>query len=244
VTTNSENDRLPKYAWWALGLTAVLLLALTVGAIGFISAGFFDPKPIGGLTAELSLEPVSLAAQTQSIEWLDPNLITADSFTLRLSAANQSGDLDSGYGLALGSDDSVLIAAVSPLGYVLISQLEAELDTDTLDNMIANGPTADGNGRGVGWPLLETPESENALLPWQPWPHVKRGLETNEIWLDKRGETVTIYVNRELLWSGPISPLALRPQIGLYAAAFNRPATINFNRLEIFSEIAITPQIR
>ncbi len=55
----------------------------------------------------------------------------------------------------------------------------------------------------------------NIILPWQTWPHVGRGLELNEIWLDMddwgRGDSgglengrLTIRINREWLRVGEI----------------------------------------
>ncbi len=199
MDADQQKDQLPKYTWWVLGLAAVLLLALTVGAIGFISAGFFDPQPVGELTAELTLKPQYIPAQTENIQWQNERP-PADDFSLRLTAAYQYGDLDAGYGLALGSDESALVVAVSPTGYVTILQ-------------------------------ADTP-----ILNWQPWPHVQQGTETNEIWLDKRGDTVTIYINREHLWTGPITPPP-SPQFGFYTISFNNPTTINFKSISIFSDL-------
>ena len=231
VGTTLKNNPLPKRTWQVLGLAAVLLLALTVGAIGFISAGFFDPKPVGEITAELALKPQYVPGQTENIQWQNEPL-PADDFSLRLTAAYQSGDLDSGYGLALGADESVLIVALSPLGYVTIHQLERPStiveDSADLNNMIANGPS-------FSPPKNEGLMADTTILDWQPWPHVNQGTETNEIWLDKRGDTITIYINREHLWTGPISPPP-SSQIGLFTASFNKTTTIDFKTLEIFTE--------
>jgi hypothetical protein len=243
VATENQENSLPKNTWRILGLAAVLLLIVTVSAIGFISAGFFDPKPVGESIAHIPLQPQSVPAGTQSVRWLIINL-RADSFSLRLTAAYQSGDLDSGYGLALGSDESALVIAISPLGYTTITQFEpllpptigGEDSFDDLDGMIANGPTKSENNKTLMWPLMAAAGSENPLLEWQPWPHIHSDQETNEIWLDKRWETITVRINRELLWIGSVQNVGT--QVGLWTTSFNQEATIDFESLILFSETA------
>jgi hypothetical protein len=148
-------------------------------------------------------------------------------------AAHQSGSPDSGYGLALGSSDEALLIALSPTGYLTIQEHQLQLgqafgtgltdSPDELNNMIANGPTAN-----------QTSDAIMPILTWQPWPHVKTGTQTNEIWLDKRGSELTVQINREYLYTGPtnFSP----NKIGLWTAAFNEASTIDFKTLTIFSE--------
>lgn len=225
--TDLQISPLPRQSWRILGLAAVLLLATTVTAIGLISAGFFDPKPAGELTAELPLQPQSVPAGMQRLDWLDYSL-TADDFSLRLTAAHESGELDVGYGLALGGDDAALVVAVSPLGYAAVVPFEplfsqTESDLEELDSMIANRLPVD-TGEWAGASLFE----------WQLWPHVNTDQETNEIWLDKNGETMTVRINRELLWNGSVS-LSVS-QVGLWSGSFDKSGTIDFETLAIFSE--------
>ena len=225
--TDPQTSPLPRQSWRILGLAAVLLLTATVTAIGLISAGFFDPKPVGELTAELPLQPQSIPAGTQSLNWLDYPL-TADDFSLRLTAAYESGDLDVGYGLALGSEDAALVVAVSPLGYAAITHFEplpsqTNSNLGELDTMIANGPPVNA-AKQPGTPLLE----------WQPWPHVNTDQEPNEIWVDKRGETITVRITREILWTGNVSISA--SQVGLWSGSSNEAGTVDFETLAIFSE--------
>ncbi len=228
METTFKTNTLPKQTWRILGLTAVLLLIITVAAIGFISAGFFDPKPVGELTAELPLQPITVEANQQTFTWLDYDL-TAESYTLRLTAAHQSGDPDSGYGLAIGNAQKTLLIALSPTGYAAIQTHQLNptqiknSSQDDLDNMIANRPSDNASTK-----------TTTSIFEWQPWPHVKTGNQTNEIWLDKHGRTITIYINRELLYTGPLT--LSTPQIALYTATYNQPITINFEKLTIFSE--------
>lgn len=61
----------------------------------------------------------------------------------------------------------------------------------------------------LGYALVEV--GETAVLPWQPWPHVRSGDAANELWLDVGGVAgngrLAIRLNRELLWQGPIGDL-------------------------------------
>lgn len=74
------------------------------------------------------------------------------------------------------------------------------------------------------------------ILPWQTWPHVRTGEQSNEIWLDVRPSGImsqlTVRLNRELLWSGELELSST--EIGLAAESFGETAVINFQRLELF----------
>jgi hypothetical protein len=242
VATENQENSLPKNTWRILGLVAVLLLVVTVSAIGFISAGYFDPKPVGTLTAELPLQATVVQGQTQQLYWSDYDL-TADNFSLRLTAAHQSGETDAGYGLLMGGDESAFLAAVSPLGYASIAYLKWPVQQpisegvgtiDDLDGMIANGPPETENGKTIVWPISDSIQPVNRLLDWQTWPHINGGQKSNEIWIDKWGNSFTVWINRELLWKGRISISVSR--VGLWSASFNEDSTINFQKLAIFSE--------
>ena len=75
----------------------------------------------------------------------------------------------------------------------------------------------------------------DTILPWQTWPHVGRGLEPNEIWLDsEENGRLTIRINREFLWEGEIEPPS--GQIGLIGESFGETAVVDFQAVRIFEE--------
>jgi hypothetical protein len=71
------------------------------------------------------------------------------------------------------------------------------------------------------------------LLPWQPWPHVQLGNTPNEIWLDIKGNTVTIRINREFLWQG-IYVLPAH-ELGLFGEDFGGTAVFDFQTIQIYA---------
>ena len=170
------------------------LLATAVFLIILIAAGLFDPKPVGQLQTTLPAQMLTVSESGQTIVWLEE--ITAEEFSVRGITVWQSGSLDSGMGLAVGNEQDAFVAAVSPLGYVLVQQ------------------------------------DDTVILPWQPWPHVQP--EENEIWLDVRGETITVRINREILWQGTYTLTG--KQVGLLGENFGDTAVYKLNALEIFAE--------
>lgn len=172
------------------------LLATAVFLIILIASGLFDPKPVGKLQTTLPATTLTVDKPGQTITWVDGSLPVSD-FSLRGTAVYQSGNLDSGVGLALGDETSQFIVAVSPLGYALVQQ------------------------------------NETAVLPWQPWPHVRLEDNPNEIWIDVQGEEITVRLNRELLWQGT-GPLPTR-NLGLFAEYFGETAVFSITSLEIFA---------
>ena len=183
----------------------LLLAAMTI--ITLIAMGIFDPQPVGELQWERPLPTLTLKPQTPQLVPLDIDLSDID-YSLRLTAVHQSGDPDSGYGLALGQQ-SPLIIALSPLGYTAIWQQP--------DSAFSLQPSV-------------------FYFPWQTWPHVRPG--SNEIWVDViRGQEpstghITIRLNRELLWSGDV---LLDDGISLYSETFGDTAVVNFQTLQLFS---------
>ncbi len=183
-------------------------IALTVAAIAFaglIAAGVFDPQPVGPLTQSYSLEKMAVPAGKDRLNWVEPpSALEGRTTSWRLTAAHAAGESDSGYGLALGSDDRALVVAVSPLGYAAV------------------------------WERNAAGEPTTVWLPWQPWPHVAAGQAPNEIWLDivpgSNGDQVTARVNREVLWSGPVGMLASGS--GMWTQSFGNDVTIDFRHLE------------
>ena len=81
----------------------------------------------------------------------------------------------------------------------------------------------------------ETGQETFVIFPWQTWPHVRRDLAANEIWLDiEEPDQVTIRLNRELLWVGEIDlPVG---QIGVLTQSFGETAVVDFQKLQIFAE--------
>jgi hypothetical protein len=63
----------------------------------------------------------------------------------------------------------------------------------------------------LGYALVEV--GGTTVLPWQPWPHIRRGAAGNELWLDVGGVAgdgrLAIRINRELLWQGAIGDLTV-----------------------------------
>lgn len=201
-----EEAQVKQVGYW-LGWSAVLLLLLAVGGISLISMGVFDPPVVGDEETVLALSRELTTHNTQ-IEWLD---ITpgSEAFSVRLAAAYQSGDQDSGYGLALGSPDAFLVVAVSPGGYVTVFE-------------------------GSNQPLVNSDDTftiHNPHLPWQPWPHIWHGTDSNEFLLEVTEAQLAVRVNRELLWQG--EGQGRGRDIGLYLTTYNQPVTITFQELTV-----------
>ena len=71
------------------------------------------------------------------------------------------------------------------------------------------------------------------LLPWQPWPHVRLGDVSNEIWIDVQGDMVAIRINRELLWRGSMA-LSGR-NLGLFTEHFGETAVFSSQSIQIYA---------
>lgn len=203
---NNEQQMQQVGKW--LGWSAVLLLILAVLGISLISMGVFDP-PLAG--EEESVVPLhrELTTATEQVEWLDV-AVEGEAVTVWLAAAYTSGEQDSSYGLALGSPDDYLVVAVSPAGYVSVFQVSREQSEVSNSSFTMH---------------------HSSLLPWQPWPHIWRGTQSNEILLEIMGEDVTARVNREWLWQGKWAGRGRGP--GLYLATHHQPTTATFYELTI-----------
>lgn len=103
-----------------------LLLATAVCLTILIAAGVFDPKPVGKLQTTLPTTSLTIEEPGQIILWLD-EMLPAGDFSVRGTAVYQTGNPDSGIGLALGSKTEAFVVAVSPLGYALVQQGEAAM---------------------------------------------------------------------------------------------------------------------
>jgi len=74
-------------------------------------------------------------------------------------------------------------------------------------------------------------QGDTIILPWQPWPHVRA--DENEIWLDVHGETITVRINREVLWQGDYAFTG--KQAGLFGENFGGTAVYTLQPIEIFA---------
>jgi hypothetical protein len=198
---NMSND--PGWLRWSAGLS-LLAAALT---ISLITSEVFDPKPVGHTQWYQPLAAHRIPAHSRRTFWLDPVLPEQD-YSLRLTAAHLRGEIDSGYGLIIGSARHFLAAEVSSLGYVSLWHYDGRSD--------AADPAS------------------TYLLPWQTWPHVRTGAQPNEIWLERRGERITIRINRELMWQGEVGRFS--GQIGLVGESFGDWAIVDFRELRLFTD--------
>lgn len=115
---------LPRHTWRVLGLAAVGLLLGAMAGIGLISAGVFDPRPVGRLQMQVTPGERTAPAGEMLLTWQQIE-VREGSFSVRLSGAYTGGERDMGYGLALGNDRQYLVIAVSPLGYVSVWETDA-----------------------------------------------------------------------------------------------------------------------
>jgi hypothetical protein len=203
-----QSDKLrARRAWRVLRIVAAALAIVAGALILLIALGFFDPKPFGALirtdrpgiysTTNAELLP-------QSSPW--PSDGPPGQFSVRLTAANAGGELDSGYGLALGDDARRLVVAVSPLGYVAIWEEAA-----------GGGPIYFQPWQT--WPHVRVEDQPNEL-----WLDVATAGGKAEI---------TAWINRELLWRGELALSS--PEVGLWLGSFGTSTTVDFQQLEWFA---------
>jgi hypothetical protein len=158
-----------KRSWRWLNWSILLVFGGAVALIGLISAGVFDPKPIGILVETLPLGHVELDAGQGQLTWLELSAPNAD-HSLRLEAELSEGEVDSVYGLVIGDESEYLVVAVSPVGYVAIL-----VNSDLEDRPIIPWRTwphvVDGNGANELWLDIEgdmlTAVRTNRELLWQ-----------------------------------------------------------------------------
>ena len=195
--------------WRVLWLLAALLLVVAVAVFALIAVGTFDPKPFG-----------------------------------RLLRADQPGAFEqSGVGERVVALDAPWPAGSPPQRFtVRLRATQTGGDPDSGYGLVLYGE--DGRLVVAVSPLGYVALREEAggqptyLIPWSTWPHVVDG--ENEIWLDIDGEgertTITAAVNREHLWRGETewSP----DRAGLWLAAFEDRAEVEFRSLEWFGEAA------
>ena len=110
---------LKKGSWRWLTWSVLVVFVGAVVIIGLISAGAFDPKPIGTQVEILSLDPIELDAGQERLTWLELSAPVVD-HSLRVNATLIEGEVDSAYGLVVGEESDNLVVAISPVGYVAI----------------------------------------------------------------------------------------------------------------------------
>lgn len=194
----------------AVRLAALALAVVAVALIALIAGGAFDPRPLGPAAGGTYPGPLSLDGRGEMVAW--------QSLPWSSPRARYAVRLTAAY--AAGETDSAyglalgdgatLTAAVSPLGEAAV------------------------------W---ETPAPGAAPVyhvPWQPWPHVRRGAAANELWLDvvrnvaRDGDRarVTVRINRELLWQGDVE--LADAGVALWLGSFGGPVTVDFQALNWF----------
>lgn len=183
------------------------LLAVAAALIALVAGGAFDPRPCGSLAHSDMPGRLALSGRGEVLErQRQPFAGTPWCYALRLSAAHATGEMDSGYGLALGDKTAAFVVAVSPLGEAAV------------------------------WQTTAGEDEPRYLMPWQPWPHVRPGIAANEIWLDVRDDDgvtrVTARINRELLWEGEVE--TMYPGVALWLGSFGGSVTVDFQTLDWF----------
>lgn len=96
----------------------LLLLPMIVLLIGLIANGRFDPQPLGELQWQQAPVIAPRVFAEPEIVWLERPL-PPPPYTIRLTAAWHSGNLDAAYGLVVGHEDGYLLTAVTPTGHLL-----------------------------------------------------------------------------------------------------------------------------
>ncbi len=187
---------------------AIVLAALVVLAVVLIAAGTFDPQPLGPLwrTDRPGRHELPGAGETfipQAAPW--PPEETPPKFSVRLTAVSD-GELDSGYGLALGDGTNELFVAVSPLGYAAVWETQPD-------------GAAEYSRPWQVWPHVRPGQEANEL-----WLDVAQ---------TPRGAAITVRINRELFWQGEIDTLPR--QVGLWGQSFGGPVGVDFQTLEWFA---------
>ncbi len=186
-------------------MVGVLVLAGLVAAIGSIASGRFDPKTVGEEQTALPLGALTVSSTERTVRWLDPVPSLQVPFSIKLAAKLDHGTPDTGYGLVLATPGGETEVVVAPTGYTAV--LERSVRGDSVGT---SGP-----------------------VPWQPWPHVRRGDKMNEIWIDLDENEVRVRINGEFLWAGELSgPVA---SVGVVAESHEGTAVVDFHQVEFYS---------
>ncbi len=81
--------------------------------------------------------------------------------------------------------------------------------------------------------IWEASADDSYHLNWQTWPHVNKGNENNEIWLDIEGDQARVRINREYLWEGEIDLQS--GGVGVLGESFGAASIIDFQSIEMFA---------
>lgn len=187
-----------------LHLLAITMMLTAVVLIILIAAGTFDPGRMGNRLWQSESLNLAVAGGERETIWLTD--VPESDFEVRTAVAHQNGEMDSGAGLVIESKCGQLLVASSPLGYATVQHSPSTSVRCSL-------PTD---------------------IPWQPWPHVKTGSESNELWLEVAEGMVTVRLNREILWQAAVEIEA--HQLGIYAESFGGEAEFEFQPIELFTK--------
>ena len=185
-----------------LTLAALSLIGSIVLIVFLLSRGFFDPIAVDEPIWPKKFFLMRLPAQTEKLLWLPENLDQTP-LSVRVIGNLESGDSDSAYGIVISQSDGEIMIMISPLGYISIWHESASINTD----------------------------NKYFYLPWQTWPHVHTGNSENEIYVRLAGDTISVRVNRELLWE--TNEIDQVDHIGIMGVSFGDDTTINFRLPEI-----------
>ncbi|MCO5193732.1 MAG: hypothetical protein M9930_10690 [Anaerolineae bacterium] len=177
-------------AHWAKVMFGVVALVVVFGVIAVL-AGVFDP-PLP--RCPLPTTALTLAATTEEqTTWLDP--LPSGAMGVRLTAMWRDGEQDAGYGVLLGSPESYVGVAVSPLGYMTVWQ-SAENKTITLlpwQPWVHVKRAALPNEFWFDWHNGELTVRLNREIAWQmPFTGVAAGELQSGVWATTFGEPVTV----------------------------------------------------
>lgn len=184
-----------------------MLLAFVITAvIAAILTGVFDPRPAGPPASSIHPGPLSLPGRgetlgAQSLPGTAPML----AHSVHLTARYVSGELDSGYGLALGTEHGLTVA-VTPTGYVAVWEFAAP------------GSTPVYHMPWQPWPHVRAGTANNEI-----WLDVTPAGDRDR---------VVAWVNRERVWQGEVA--ALPDGVALWLASFGNAVTVDFVTLTWF----------
>lgn len=200
----------PPPPWRALRLITVGLSGVLVFLVLLIALGYFDPKPLGPLVlvdqpGVYSTSEGDALVLSQLPPW--PAAATVKQFSIRLTAANVAGELDSGYGLALSDTSRQLFIAASPLGYIAVWEKGTEREPAYILPW-------------ERWPHVLVGRQPNEL-----WLDVASS---------PGGSIITARINRELLWQDEVD--FFPREAGLWLGSFGESATVDFQKLEWFAD--------
>lgn len=186
----------------AINLLAMLLIGAVVLIVSLTALGSFDPTADGEPLWQTELGSIQILPDSTEVRPLMEDLPPYP-LSVRLSAAHESGETDSAYGLLLGQKNGTVAIMVSPLGYVAIWRGSSDADFET----------------------------KHYYLPWQTWPHVRTGDRKNEILVYLDGDKMTVRLNREWLWEGDNIDQA--EWIGIVGESYGAETSLDFHLAEI-----------